>query len=88
MKKLLKLKHYLKIVGIGIAVALLRNAGSLIASSQTASLNIGFILRGIFAWVIPITLLIVIVVNIIEITKDILLILRQDKGIYPLVKGS
>jgi hypothetical protein len=77
----------LKSFGIGIAVTLLRSADLLIGPSQTASLKIGLPFSLMVNWIIPITLLIVIVVNIVEITKDILYILRHDKGIYPLEKS-
>jgi hypothetical protein len=72
---------------IGIAVALLRNADLLIVSSSAISLKVGFPLSNMFNWMIPIALLIVIIVNIIEIVKDILIIFRQNKGIFPLEKG-
>jgi len=77
----------LKIFGIGIAVALLRSTDLLTVSSQAVSLKVGFPLSRMVYWMIPTTLVIVIVVNIVEITKDILLILRNHKGIYSLEKS-
>ncbi len=78
----------LKIFGIVIAVALLRSSDLLIVSSNADLLKVGFPFSVMFDSMIPIALLIVIVINIVEITKNILLILRQDKGIYRIVKDS
>jgi len=77
----------IQVLEIGIAVALLRGADLLTGSYRAVSLKGGLPLSRMFNWIIPIVLAIVIVVNVVEIAKDILMVLRHDKGSYPLKKN-
>ncbi len=78
----------IKIISLGIAVALLRGADLLFVSSQANSLKVGFPLGSMFDGMIAIALIVVIVVNIIDIAKNLRSIVRHNKSVFPLGTGS
>jgi hypothetical protein len=78
----------LEIVGIVIAVAMLRGPSLLSFYNTAVDTEVGGILATIFNIMIPVILIIVIVVSTIEVVKDILRMARSNKTMYPFEKGS
>ena len=78
----------LQIVGIAIAVAMLRGPSLLTFYSNTVDAETWGILTKVFGAMVPVVLLIVIVVSTIEIVKDILHMMRPGKSVYPFEKVS
>jgi len=73
----------LQVVGIAIAVAILRGPSLLTFYSISIDAETSGILTKVFGGMVPVVLLIVIVVSIIEIVKDILHMFRPGKTAYP-----
>jgi len=78
----------LQIVGIAIAIGLLRGPSLLIFYSSTINEETGAIITKVFGAMVPVVLVIVVVVSTIEIVKDILHLLRPSKAAYPFEKSS
>jgi len=78
----------LQIIGIAIAIALLRGPSLLTFYPSTISAEVGNTLTKVFGAMVPVVLLIVVVVSISEIVKDILRMLRPGKPAFPFEKSS
>ncbi len=77
----------LQLFGIGIVIALLRTPNLLAINPGATDLESGRILTRVFSSIIPVALLIAVIVNTVEIVKDILRMLRPGKLNFPFRKG-
>ena len=78
----------LQLFGIGIVIALLRTPNLLAINPSATDLESGRILTRVFSSIIPVALLIAIIVNTVEIVKDILRMLRPGKLPFPFEKDA
>jgi hypothetical protein len=78
----------LQIIGIVIAAAMLRGPSLLSFSASAMSAETGNVLTRIFSVMVPVVLIIVIVVSVIEITKDVLRLVRPGRTTFPFDTGS
>ena len=78
----------LQLFGIGIVIALLKTPNLLAINPGATDLESGRILTRVFSSIIPVALLIAIIVNTVEIVKDILRMLRPDKLNFPFEKDA
>ena len=78
----------LQLFGIGIVIALLRTPNLLAINPGATDLESGRILTRVFSSIIPVALLIAVIVNTVEIVKDILRMLRPGKLNFPFEKDA